>query len=67
MKNLGMLGWVSLALVIVGGINWGFYGIFKIDLVALILGEFTLWTRLVYILVGSGAVHLIYWIFAKRR
>jgi uncharacterized membrane protein YuzA (DUF378 family) len=47
---------VALALVIVGGLNWGLVGLFDFDLVAAIFGPMTAVTRIVYILVGISAV-----------
>jgi len=60
MKNLSALDWICLVLVIVGALNWGLYGLFRLDLVALIFGQLTFLSRLIYILVGLSAVYLIY-------
>lgn len=60
MKNMGALCMVSWVLVIVGGINWGLVGLFQLNLVEKILGEGTLLTRLVYILVGVAAGYMIF-------
>lgn len=53
MKVLHLL---TLALVIVGGVNWGLVGAFGFDLVAAMLGADTALTRLVYIVVGAAAL-----------
>ena len=50
-----ILNIITLALVIVGGLNWGLMGLFSFDLVAAILGPESAQTRLVYILVGLSA------------
>lgn len=47
---------VTLALVIVGGINWGLVGLFSFDLVAAIFGEMSPLSRIVYVLVGLSAL-----------
>jgi uncharacterized membrane protein YuzA (DUF378 family) len=60
MKNMGALCMVSWVLVMVGGINWGLVGLFQLNLVEKILGEGTLLTRLVYILVGVAAGYMIF-------
>ena len=57
MKKLDI---VALALVLVGGLNWGLVGIAKFDLVATIaggldFGETNWFSRLVYIVVGLAA------------
>ncbi|HZP72967.1 MAG TPA: DUF378 domain-containing protein [Gaiellaceae bacterium] len=51
----------ALALVIVGGLNWGLVGIAKFDLVAAIaggldFGQTNAFSRVVYTLVGLAAV-----------
>ncbi|MFC0677804.1 DUF378 domain-containing protein [Lysobacter korlensis] len=54
MKALNLL---TLALVIIGGINWGLIGVAQFDLVAAIFGgQEALLSRLVYTLVGLSAL-----------
>ena len=54
MKTLNL---VTLALVIIGGINWGLVGIAQFDLVAAIFGgQNALLARVVYVLVGLSAI-----------
>jgi len=50
---------ISLTLVIVGALNWLLIGIFRFDLVAFLLGNMTLLSRIVYILVGICGLYLI--------
>lgn len=47
---------LTLALVIVGGLNWGLVGLFGFDLVAAIFGAGSLLAGAVYVLVGLSAV-----------
>ena len=48
---------VTLALLIVGGINWGLVGVAQFDLVAALFGgQDALLARLVYALVGVSAL-----------
>jgi uncharacterized membrane protein YuzA (DUF378 family) len=58
MKNLDML---AIALVIVGGLNWGLVAIAEFDLVATVVGldfgETNTASRIVYALVGLAAVY----------
>ena len=58
--HLSALDWVAMILMIVGGINWGLVGIFNIDLVAALFGTQTSLSRLVYAVVGIGALYGIY-------
>ena len=50
---------LTLALIIVGGLNWGLVGAFDFDLVAAIFGSMSALSRLVYILVGLSALYQI--------
>lgn len=47
---------ITFVLVVIGALNWGLVGAFNIDLVQLIFGEMTVFSRIVYILVGISAV-----------
>lgn len=66
MKKLNALDWISLILVVVGGLNWGLVGLFKFDLVAAIFGGVEgIVSRIVYTLVGVAAIYLIIAVAAK--
>ena len=54
-----ILNSVTLALVIIGGINWGLIGLFGFDLVATLFGEMSALSRIVYTLVGVSALYQI--------
>ena len=62
---------IPLALVLVGGLNWGLVAIANFDLVAwlfgLEFGETNAATRVVYGLVGISAVYGLSWLVAGRR
>lgn len=48
---------LCLAILIIGGINWGLVGIFSFDLVAYLFGGMaSLMSRVVYVLVAISAV-----------
>ena len=48
---------ISLALSIIGGLNWGLIGLFNFDLVALIGGgSGTVFSRIIYVIVGLAAI-----------
>ena len=52
-----ILNIVTLALVIIGGINWGLVGAFQFDLVAALFGgQDAALARVVYVLVGLSAL-----------
>ncbi len=55
MKALNIL---TMVLLIVGGLNWGLWGVAEFDLVAALLGGSTaILAKAVYILVGLAAVY----------
>jgi uncharacterized protein len=60
MNNLNALDWLVLALVIVGGLNWGLIGFFNFDLVAKIFGDMSVLSRAVYSIVGLSALYLAF-------
>lgn len=43
---------ILLIITIVGAINWGLIGIMDFDLVAFLFGDMSLFTRVIYTLVG---------------
>ena len=59
------LDWVTLILVVVGGLNWGLVGAFDFNLVDAIFGMSML-SRIIYILVGLSAIYMIWMAVAKK-
>lgn len=59
-SRLNAVDWISMALLIVGGVNWGLVGLFNFDLVATLFGEMSLVSRIVYAVVGLSALYTIY-------
>ena len=53
---MALLNRITLALVIIGGLNWGLVGAFNFDLVATLFGQGTALSRIVYIVVGLSAL-----------
>ena len=54
---------IALLLTIVGAINWGSIGLFSLDLVAMIFGNMSLLSRIIYSLVGAGGLWCITLLF----
>ena len=68
MTGMKVLDVVAAVLLVVGGLNWGLVGLFNFDLVAAILGEASILSRIVYVLVGLCAVYeAIQWKSIQRR
>jgi uncharacterized membrane protein YuzA (DUF378 family) len=50
----------ALVLTIIGAINWGLIGLFSFDLVAAIFGTMSIWSRVIYTIVGvAGIVNIM--------
>ena len=47
---------IALVLIIIGAINWGLIGFFNFNLVAVIFGEVTWISRVIYALVGISGL-----------
>lgn len=48
---------VAWTLLIVGGLNWGLFGLMQLNLVDSLLGQYPPLDRLVYLLVGLAALY----------
>lgn len=57
--NTKGLDYTILTIAIIGAINWGLVGFFKLDLVALLFGEMSLISRIIYAVVGLCGLYLI--------
>ena len=49
----------ALTLVIIGALNWLLVGIFKLDIVAVIFGNLTWLSRIIYTIIGLCGLYLI--------
>ena len=58
---------IALAVLIIGGINWGSVGLFKFDIVGWIFGGVeSIGARIVYVLVALCALWCISLLFRER-
>lgn len=57
--NTKGIDYTILTIAIIGAVNWGLIGFFRFDLVAWLLGNMTLLSRIVYGLVGIAGLYLI--------
>lgn len=59
---------IALALLIIGGINWGLIGLFQFDLVASIFGgQDSAISRIIYALVGLSSLFCLTLLFEPSR
>lgn len=56
---------IALVLIIIGAINWGLIALFEFNLVAALFGEMSVWSRIVYGLVGLSGLWGIKLLFDK--
>lgn len=47
----------AFILIVIGALNWGLVGVFKLDLVAILFGQMSFTTRIVYSLVGLSGIY----------
>lgn len=57
---MSTVDWIAMALMIIGGLNWGLVGLFNFDLVAFLFGDQSLVSRVIYIAVGIAAIYSLY-------
>ncbi|KAB1439638.1 DUF378 domain-containing protein [Candidatus Galacturonibacter soehngenii] len=53
------LDYTLLTIAIIGAVNWGLIGFFRFDLVAFLFGEMTVFSRIVYGIVGLSGLYII--------
>lgn len=51
---------IALALLIIGGINWGLVGLFGLDMVANMLGADSVAANALYVIIGVAALYSLY-------
>ena len=54
-----VIDYIALVLVIIGCINWGLIGFFSFDLVAVIFGDMSILSRIIYALVGISGLYAL--------
>ncbi len=57
--NTKGIDYIILTIAIIGAINWGLVGFFRLDLVAFLFGEMSILSRVVYAAVGLCGLYLI--------
>ena len=54
------IDWIAWTFVVIGALNWGLVGAFRLDLVQTILGTSPGLVQLVYILIGLSGIYTPY-------
>ena len=60
MKTFKIISIITLTLIIIGGLNWGFVGLFGFNLIDTLLGNYSAVSRILYALVGISTLYVIY-------
>jgi uncharacterized membrane protein YuzA (DUF378 family) len=58
--------WVAVILIIVGALNWGLIGAFHVNAVAMLFGDASMMTRVIYMLVGLAGPYKLLLIATKK-
>lgn len=56
--KLSGIDWLTLVLVIIGGLNWGLIGLFEYNLITNVFGVGGL-TKIIYIVFGLSALYIL--------
>ena len=59
-KKMSAIDWIAIALVVIGGLNWGLVGLFDFDLVAFLFGAMTNVARIIYVVVAVAALYAVF-------
>ena len=54
-----VIDYILLTLVIIGAIYWGLIGFLNFDLVRVVFGDMSLFSRIIYAAVGIGGLYAI--------
>ena len=57
---------IALIFIIIGAINWGLVGFFQFDLISTIFGEMSIFSRIIYGVIGILGLYSISF-FAKDK
>lgn len=53
-------GWFASFFAVIGALNWGLVGLFNFNLVRSLFGPMSVFSRLIYTLVGLSGLYLLY-------
>ena len=54
-----LLDGTALTIAIIGALNWGLIGLFRFDMIALIFGDMSWLSRIIYVIVGLCGLYLL--------
>lgn len=66
-RKIYLLQKIVYVLVIVGGINWGLYGISRLNLVELFFGTIPMVANIIYVLIGLAALYSLLLLLKPKK
>ena len=67
MRGLHYVDWIAMILMVIGGLNWGIFGMAGYNVIASVFGVTTMVTRVLYMLVGLATLYIIAVAHSFRR
>ena len=67
MCTISFIDKLSLILVIIGALNWGFFGLLNFDVLNIILGFSDILIRSIYIIIGLSGLNLIRFLYCLTK
>lgn len=64
--KMSELEWAAWIFVILGAVNWGLYGLFKLDFVQIIFSTSPLLMKVFYVGIGLSGAYWLYRIAMKK-
>ena len=65
--KMGVISWIAMILLIIGGLNWGLVGLFEFDIIGSIFGVMSTLSSIIYILIGLSAIYVLIKSFGMKN
>lgn len=59
LPNTSLATTIAMVLLVIGGLNWALVGLFGLDLVAMLFGDMSVPSRIIYVVVGIAALYAL--------
>lgn len=59
MKKYDLFDWLALCLLVLGGLNWGVVGLFRVNLIDAAMASTASFARIIYTIIGASAIYLL--------
>lgn len=67
MRRLNALDLFALIFTIIGGLNMGLLGVMNIDVISYLLGDLTVFSRVIHIIIGVCAIYIVFIAMLLRK